>query len=64
MSIRCKCLGTHQTGVIDYDSISTFEVENSLMYTMTGNGLTMMSNRLSWFYDLKGTPSPSLRLLC
>lgn len=34
-----------------------------LLHATTGNGLTMMSNRLSWFYDLRGKFSykPNLR---
>lgn len=30
------------------------DLDNTLLYATTGNGLTMMSNRLSWFYDIRG----------
>lgn len=36
---------------------------DSLLYTITGNGITMMSNRLSWFYDLRG-PSMTVDTAC
>ncbi|KAL8719832.1 MAG: hypothetical protein Q9225_003210 [Loekoesia sp. 1 TL-2023] len=47
----------------DYDDVTTEELAKTLLYTTTGNGLTMMSNRLSWFYDLHG-PSVSLDTAC
>ncbi len=47
----------------DYDDVATSELAKTLFYTTTGNGLTMMSNRLSWFYDLHG-PSVSLDTAC
>lgn len=39
------------------------DLNDTLLYTTTGNGLTMMSNRLSWFYDLRG-PSLTLDTAC
>lgn len=39
------------------------DIENTKMYNSTGNGSAMLSNRLSWFYDLKG-PSMSLDTAC
>ena len=39
---------------IEYDTLSTVDLDNALLHATTGNGLTMMSNRLSWFYDLRG----------
>ncbi|KAL8727064.1 MAG: hypothetical protein Q9166_006307 [cf. Caloplaca sp. 2 TL-2023] len=47
----------------DYDDIAKSEIAKSLLHTTTGNGLTMMSNRLSWFYDLRG-PSVSFDTAC
>lgn len=47
----------------DYDDVTTSELAKTQLYTTTGNGLTMMSNRLSWFYDLHG-PSVSLDTAC
>ena len=47
----------------DYGDVTTSELAKTLLYTVTGNGLTMMSNRLSWFYDLHG-PSVSLDTAC
>ena len=47
----------------EYDDVTTSELAKTLLYTTTGNGLTMMSNRLSWFYDLHG-PSVSLDTAC
>ncbi len=47
----------------EYDTLCTSELAKTLLYTTTGNGLTMMSNRLSWFYDLHG-PSVSLDTAC
>lgn len=42
------------TWISEYDSLTSEELADTLLYTTTGNGLTMMSNRLSWFYDLRG----------
>ncbi|KAL9103462.1 MAG: hypothetical protein Q9163_001490 [Psora crenata] len=47
----------------EYDDVATSELAKTLLYTTTGNGLTMMSNRLSWFFDLHG-PSVSLDTAC
>ncbi|KAH8692262.1 polyketide synthase [Talaromyces proteolyticus] len=38
----------------EYDTVTANDLNDTLLYTTTGNGLTMMSNRLSWFYDLRG----------
>jgi acyl transferase domain-containing protein/ubiquinone/menaquinone biosynthesis C-methylase UbiE len=38
----------------DYEKLSNLDQADTLLYSTTGNGLTMMSNRLSWFYDLRG----------
>ncbi|KAL8810423.1 MAG: hypothetical protein Q9200_002591 [Gallowayella weberi] len=47
----------------DYEDNSKSEIAQALLYTATGQGLTMLSNRLSWFYDLRG-PSVSLDTAC
>ncbi|KAL8653433.1 MAG: hypothetical protein Q9226_003851 [Calogaya cf. arnoldii] len=47
----------------DYEDMTRSELARTLLYTATGQGLTMMSNRLSWFYDLHG-PSVSLDTAC
>ncbi|KAL8730919.1 MAG: hypothetical protein Q9181_004491 [Wetmoreana brouardii] len=47
----------------EYDDVATSELAKTLLYHTTGNGLTMMSNRLSWFYDLHG-PSVTLDTAC
>lgn len=47
----------------DYEDMTRSELARTLLYTATGQGLTMMSNRLSWFYDLRG-PSVSLDTAC
>ena len=47
----------------DYSDMLSRDVENANMYHSTGNGSAMLSNRLSWFYDLKG-PSLSLDTAC
>lgn len=40
--------------VKDYDTLSTLDLDDTLLHATTGNGLTMMSNRLSWFFDIRG----------
>lgn len=47
----------------DYSDMLSRDVENGAMYHATGNGSAILSNRLSWFYDLKG-PSLSLDTAC
>ncbi|KAL8808019.1 MAG: hypothetical protein Q9182_000297 [Xanthomendoza sp. 2 TL-2023] len=47
----------------DYEEVTKSELAQTLLYTATGQGLTMLSNRLSWFYDLRG-PSVSLDTAC
>ena len=49
--------------MIEYDTVCATDLVDTLLYTTTGNGLTMMSNRLSWFYDLRG-PSLTLDTAC
>jgi acyl transferase domain-containing protein/SAM-dependent methyltransferase len=38
----------------EYERVSSTELSDTLLYSVTGNGLAMLSNRLSWFYDLRG----------
>ena len=47
----------------EYDSIISKDPEVDLKYIATGTGTAMLSNRLSWFYDLRG-PSMSLDTAC
>jgi hypothetical protein len=47
----------------DYEAASGRQMDNSLLYQATGSGLAMLSNRLSWFYDLKG-PSLTMDTAC
>lgn len=47
----------------DYSHILDRDSEDSLMYSATGTGTAMLSNRLSWFFDLKG-PSVSIDTAC
>ena len=47
----------------DYEAISARDVNNTLLYQATGQGLAMLSNRLSWFFDFKG-PSLTLDTAC
>lgn len=39
------------------------DAENAHMYQATGTGAAILSNRISWFYDLKG-PSITLDTAC
>jgi acyl transferase domain-containing protein len=41
----------------DYERMSLRDPENTPMYHITGTGTTMLANRISYFFDLKG---PSL----
>lgn len=47
----------------EYDSIVGRDPEIDLKYIATGTGTAMLSNRLSWFFDLRG-PSMSLDTAC
>lgn len=47
----------------DYSDILDRDPEDNLMYLATGTGTAMLSNRLSWFFDLKG-PSVSIDTAC
>lgn len=47
----------------DYEAIAARQMDNMLLYQATGQGLAMLSNRLSWFFDLKG-PSLTLDTAC
>ncbi|KAG9239333.1 hypothetical protein BJ875DRAFT_491623 [Amylocarpus encephaloides] len=47
----------------DYSSLRAHDAEDIPMYEATGNGSTLISNRISWFFDLKG-PSFSLDTAC
>lgn len=43
----------------DYELLSTHDTSNLGHNAASGNGRTMLANRLSWFFDLRG---PSLML--
>jgi len=47
----------------DYETLLGQGEENLSAYQATGNGMAMLANRISWFYDLKG-PSISLDTAC
>ncbi|KAJ5715842.1 uncharacterized protein N7483_013023 [Penicillium malachiteum] len=47
----------------DYATLRGHDAEDIPMYEGTGNGSAMISNRISWFFDLKG-PSLSLDTAC
>ncbi|KAI4170959.1 MAG: hypothetical protein LQ343_004617 [Gyalolechia ehrenbergii] len=47
----------------DYTDMAFHDAENSHMYQATGTGSAILSNRISWFYDLKG-PSITLDTAC
>ncbi|RDL33235.1 Thiolase-like protein [Venustampulla echinocandica] len=47
----------------DYQTTSTAHIYDTSLYQATGNGMSMLSNRLSWFYDLRG-PSMSIDTAC
>ncbi|KAH6680488.1 hypothetical protein B0J14DRAFT_683803, partial [Halenospora varia] len=49
--------------VKDYEQIVLRDADDSPQYAATGNGIAIMSNRISWFYDLKG-PSMTLDTGC
>ncbi|KAI0879159.1 polyketide synthase [Hypoxylon argillaceum] len=58
-----------QTGVYvgcfssDYRSIMEKDLDQDLKYAATGNVVSMLSNRVSWFYDLRG-PSLTIDTAC
>ncbi|KAI1751503.1 polyketide synthase [Xylaria castorea] len=58
-----------QTGVYvgcfssDYRSIMEKDLDQDLTYAATGNVVSMLSNRVSWFYDLRG-PSLTIDTAC
>lgn len=47
----------------EYDSVLSRDPELDLKYVATGTGTAMLSNRVSWFFDLRG-PSLSLDTAC
>lgn len=47
----------------DYSEILERDLEDGPKYHATGNGPAILSNRLSWFFDLKG-PSITLDTAC
>ncbi|KAI0544367.1 polyketide synthase [Xylaria curta] len=58
-----------QTGVYvgcfssDYRSIMEKDLDQDLKYAATGNVVSMLSNRVSWFYDFRG-PSLTIDTAC
>ncbi|KAI0115870.1 polyketide synthase [Nemania sp. FL0031] len=58
-----------QTGVFvgcfssDYRSIMEKDLDQDLKYAATGNVVSMLSNRVSWFYDFRG-PSLTIDTAC
>lgn len=49
--------------LLDYQGISGGDINDVLLHTATGNSLGMLSNRLSWFYDIRGTCYDSLSIM-
>lgn len=47
----------------DYDLVASADIFSTGPYMATGNGATMLSNRVSWFFDLRG-PSFSIDTAC
>ncbi len=47
----------------DYSDLLDRDSDDNLIYSATGTGTAMLSNRLSWFFDLKG-PSVSIDTAC
>lgn len=47
----------------EYEQLLARDPEANLKYIATGTGTAMLSNRLSWFYDLRG-PSITLDTAC
>ncbi|KAF3924448.1 hypothetical protein AA313_de0209522 [Arthrobotrys entomopaga] len=56
-SVHIGCLSQ------DYRAACAKDPENSAKYTVTGTEHSMLSNRLSWFFDLRG-PSMSVETAC
>jgi 3-oxoacyl-(acyl-carrier-protein) synthase len=48
---------------LDYEQIVMRDPDDTPQYAATGNGIAIMSNRISWFYDLRG-PSMTLDTGC
>lgn len=47
----------------DFDQMTGADIYSVAPYAATGGGATMLSNRVSWFYDLRG-PSFSVDTAC
>jgi len=47
----------------DYHELLMSDVETAPMYAGTGTGFSLLSNRISWFFDLRG-PSMTLDTAC
>nr|P9WET8.1 RecName: Full=Highly reducing polyketide synthase Preu1; AltName: Full=biosynthesis protein Preu1 [Preussia isomera]UNY67713.1 polyketide synthase Preu1 [Preussia isomera] len=47
----------------DYHEMLYRDIESAPMYTGTGTGFSLFSNRISWFYDFRG-PSMTLDTAC
>ncbi|KAF2969557.1 hypothetical protein GQX73_g4018 [Xylaria multiplex] len=47
----------------DYRSMMEKDLDQDLKYAATGNVVSMLSNRISWFYDLRG-PSLTIDTAC
>lgn len=48
---------------LEYNALLNADDQCRLKYEVTGNGVSMLSNKLSWFYDLRG-PSVSIDTAC
>lgn len=47
----------------EYEHVATRDLKDKPQYSVIGNGQSMLSNRVSWFYNLKG-PSATLDTAC
>lgn len=47
----------------DYHDMLMRDAENAPMYSITGTGFSLLSNRISWFYDFRG-PSMTMDTAC
>ena len=47
---------------LDYGNLRVLDTSSGDAYAATGNTLSILSNRISYIYDLKGRASPSIRL--
>lgn len=54
------CVGTMTA---DYREMTFRDTDTATKYSMSGTGIEMISNRISWFYDLRG-PSFTLGTAC